>query len=68
MAKKKNKKSIYLSVRLSKEEEQLLDELCEYHIRYRSDLIRYLIITEHRRITEIKRLRGDLGDELNENN
>ncbi len=66
MAKKQGKKVVYMSVRLSKTEEELLDAICDYHIRKRSDMVRYLITIEHRRITEIQRLRGELGDELHE--
>ena len=66
MAKKQGKKVVYLSVRLSKSEEELLDDICAYHIRKRCDMIRYLIIIEHKRITEIQRLRGELEEELHE--
>ena len=64
MAKKKPaKKVVYLSVRLSKSEEELLDAIDAYHTRKRSDMVCYLIIIEHKRITEIQRLRGELDEE-----
>ena len=68
MGTKQTKRALYLSTRLSIEEQTMLDEICEYHLRKKSDMARYLIIIEHRRITEIKRLRGELEDEINENN
>ena len=63
MGAKETKNALHLSVRLSLEEAALLDEICEYHIRKRSDMIRYLIIIEHKRTTEIQRLRGELDVE-----
>jgi hypothetical protein len=54
-------RQVRLTVRLSREEELLLDSLCNHFLRNRSDTIRFLILKKAQELSSLKGL-GILED------